>query len=199
MRIIGICGISGSGKSYLLQRLKEQAPSKISILSTDDYYKSREYQQKDKNGIENFDLPSSINVEQLIADINSLRKGESISIEKYTFNLIEAEPMVEIVNPTEVLLVEGIFVLAIKELKEYFGTTILIKSELSKVLEKRIERDITERGMTELEVRYQWDNHVIPGFNEHVLPFEKEVGMVVVNNHTSDDFVEIVYESIGLD
>ena len=197
MRIIGICGISGSGKSYLLQRIKELAPSKISILSTDDYYKSRECQQKDKNGIENFDLPSSINVEQLIADINSLRKGDSVSITKYTFNLIEAKPKIEVVEPSEILLVEGIFVLAIEELKAQFHNTIFIKSDLNTVLEKRVLRDVAERGMSEEEVLYQWENHVLPGYKEHVLPYEKNVNSLVYNDHKTDTFVEEIYRELG--
>mgnify|MGYP001038922938 CR=1 FL=1 len=196
MRIIGICGISGSGKSYLLQRLKELIPSEISILSTDDYYKNKELQQKDENGIENFDLPSSIKMDQLLEDVESLRKGIPVIIKKYAFNLKDAKPIEITIEPRPILLIEGIFVLSNEKLKEYFVHTVFIKSDIHKVLEKRIVRDVAERGMIEAEVRYQWENHVLPGYENFVLPYETTVNTVVVNDHTSDDFVQQVYNEI---
>ena len=196
MRIIGICGISGSGKSYLIKRLKEKSPSRISILSTDDYYKKRESQLKDENGIENYDLPSSIEAYKLIKDINSLKNGETISINKYAFNLVGATPKEEEIKPTEILLVEGIFVLAIEELKAHFHNTIFIQSDLQTVLEKRILRDVAERGMSKEEVLYQWENHVLPGYKEYVLPYEGIVDSLIHNDHETDAFVEEVYGGI---
>ena len=87
MTVIGICGGSGSGKTTLLNRLASYYKGyNPSVFSMDNYYKPIEEQQKDKNDIVNFDLPTALNREQLVDDLQRLIKGESIEVFEYQFN-----------------------------------------------------------------------------------------------------------------
>ena len=61
---IGITGGSGSGKTFFLQGLAAHfKPSEICLISQDNYYKPRDQQPIDENGVKNFDLPVSIDRE----------------------------------------------------------------------------------------------------------------------------------------
>ena len=78
-RLFGICGSSGSGKSFIAKYILENlGPENVSILYQDNYYKKREDQQKDNNGHYNFDLPSSFHQDEFFEDINI--KGFSLLI-----------------------------------------------------------------------------------------------------------------------
>ena len=78
-RLFGICGSSGSGKSFIAKYILENlGPENVSILYQDNYYKKREDQQKDNNGHYNFDLPSSFHQDEFFEDIRKIKAGEKI-------------------------------------------------------------------------------------------------------------------------
>ena len=87
MLIIGIAGGSGSGKTFFLNKLIQSLSTELVCnLSLDNYYKPKNEQDKDLNGIENFDLPTAFNIKSLLNDIQSLKTGKSIQFEKYNYN-----------------------------------------------------------------------------------------------------------------
>ena len=71
--VIGICGGSGSGKTTLLKKISSHFGSdNVSVFTMDNYYHPIEQQQKDKNGIVNFDLPTALDEEKLSNDLSNL-------------------------------------------------------------------------------------------------------------------------------
>ncbi|MFN8690820.1 MAG: uridine kinase, partial [Cyclobacteriaceae bacterium] len=90
---IGITGGSGSGKTFFLQGLSASFGSDhICLISQDNYYKPRDLQPVDENGVKNFDLPVSIDREAFEADLLKLRSGQSVTKLEYTFNNPAAGP-----------------------------------------------------------------------------------------------------------
>ena len=84
---IGITGGSGSGKTRFIQDMADHFTSdEICLVSMDHYYKPLDQQPRDNNGIENFDLPKSIDYDALKADILKLKQGQIVVKEEYTFN-----------------------------------------------------------------------------------------------------------------
>jgi uridine kinase len=67
--VMGITGLSGSGKTYFIERIKEKLQDKVAVISFDDYYKPLHEQEKDENGITNFDLPGALYHQQFHEDI----------------------------------------------------------------------------------------------------------------------------------
>jgi uridine kinase len=73
--LVGITGGSASGKTLFLKRLLEAFPeNEICLISQDNYYRPRHLQLKDENGVENFDLPESIDGEAFAHDVELLKK-----------------------------------------------------------------------------------------------------------------------------
>ena len=106
--VIGICGGSGSGKTSFIRKLRTIFnESEVCIISQDDYYRPREEQKLDAKGIKNFDLPYSINDQDLIKDIILLKAGSSIERMEYTFNNEKAAPSQITLHPAPVILWRG--------------------------------------------------------------------------------------------
>jgi uridine kinase len=145
--IIGIGGGSGSGKTTLLRRLgevfNEQAPA---IFSMDNYYNPIEAQQKDSNGIVNFDLPSAINEEQLTKDLISLSAGIPIEVKEYFFNSNPNKNVLLTIQPSRIIIVEGLFLFHYEGVKKLLDYTIFVDVEHETQLDRRIYRDQETRG-----------------------------------------------------
>ena len=116
--IIGVTGGSGSGKSlFLTELLKKFSEDEVCLITQDNYYRDRDQQPIDKNGIKNFDLPESIDYESLFRDIVSLKNGKEVHIMEYTFNNPKIIPRKLIFKPAPILIVEGILVFYWKKIR----------------------------------------------------------------------------------
>lgn len=181
--IIGISGSSGSGKSFVVKYLIDNLPKDlISIVYQDNYYKKRGDQEKDTNGEYNFDLPTSFINEDLIADIKALRKGVSISRDEYNFNNPKIISNKIIVNPKPIIILEGLFLFNLPSLSKILDRKIFIDCETDLMIERRIKRDTKIRGYDKYDVLYKYENHVIPAYHKYILPYKKDVDLVIDNN-----------------
>lgn len=171
--MVGICGGSGSGKTTLLHRI-EQSLGKRSVctLSLDNYYLPKEQQSVDNQGETNFDLPTALDRKRLFEDVQQLLLGHSITFEEYDFNVSKEKKTVEL-QPGEVLILEGLFVFHYEEIQRLLNFGIFIDVHDDIQLERRLRRDIKERGYKEEAIRYQWDNHVRPCFNKYLAPYRE--------------------------
>ncbi|MFT5182999.1 MAG: uridine kinase [Flavobacteriales bacterium] len=195
--IIGIAGGSGSGKTTFLQALVDRVPKeKLALVSQDNYYQPIEMQQKDENGQVNFDLPISINREHFFDDINRLMTGKTITKTEYTFNNENREAQEIIVQPADIIVTEGLFVFHYNEIRDLLNYKVYIDAHEEIRLDRRIQRDLQERGYPENEVRYQWENHVIPAEQSYLEPFKPEVDLLVDNTHTFDKGLEELIKMI---
>jgi uridine kinase len=128
--IIGITGVSGSGKtSFILHLKKNFTPDQVCFISQDDYYKPRECQDLDKQGISNFDLPQSIYKDELYADICTLKSGKAIIREEYTFNNKELTPKLLHFNPAPIIIVEGLFILYFEEIRKILDLSLFVQAK----------------------------------------------------------------------
>ncbi|MBR9999516.1 MAG: hypothetical protein KFF73_11120 [Cyclobacteriaceae bacterium] len=81
------------------------------LVSQDNYYRSRKFQPFDENGYQNFDMPGSIDLEQMVENVKTLRNGKSVEVEEYPFNnpLLPGKKL--IIHPAPVIILEGIFIM----------------------------------------------------------------------------------------
>jgi uridine kinase len=163
--IVGVTGGSGSGKTWFLKRLAQEfGSSQICILSQDNYYKPKEQQPLDENGICNFDTPFSIDFEKFAMDIVTLCKGTTIRVKEYTYNNPAAKPKILEFCPAPIIIVEGIFVFYFSEVTELLDLRVFIDAREHLKLKRRIARDKFERGYELDDVLYRYEHHVAPNF-----------------------------------
>ena len=182
-KLFGICGSSGSGKSYIVKYILENLGSNsVSVIFQDNYYKKREDQTKDLNGNYNFDLPSSFHLDEFINDLKRVKNGEKVEREEYTFNNPEVSPKLITVLPKKLILVEGLFLYNNKEIVSLLDKTILIDCSIEKMIQRRIRRDHKIRGYDKSDVIYKYKNHVLPSFKNFILPYKETVDKIIDND-----------------
>lgn len=191
--VIGIAGGSGSGKTFFLNCfLHHFRNDQISLISQDDYYKPIEVQPLDDNGWVNFDLPQCIEDDKLLNDLSLLMAGQSIQKKEYTFNVDKENAKMLTIKPAPIIIVEGLFVFHFEKLASLFDLKIFMDADEEITLNRRLKRDMKERGYDHDMIMYQWVNHVLPAYNSYLLPYKDSAHKVIMNNsHVADDIIEI--------
>jgi uridine kinase len=180
---IGITGGSGSGKTRFIQDMADHFTSdEICLVSMDHYYKPLDQQPRDNNGIENFDLPKSIDCDALKADILKLKQGQIVVKEEYTFNNPQAKPNQLTFKPAPILLVEGLFIQYFEEIEKELDLKIFIEAKDHIKLGRRIRRDKEERGYDLDDVLYRYEHHTMPVYDELIEPLKHKADLVIPNN-----------------
>ncbi|HJP62509.1 MAG TPA: hypothetical protein VJ844_03665 [Mucilaginibacter sp.] len=197
--IIGIAGGSGSGKTFFLKCFLEHfTPDEVCLVSQDDYYHPvADGMTAEENKLYNFDIPETIDNDHFLADINKLVAGETIYKKEYTFNNPTAVPKIMEIKPAPILIVEGLFIFHFKRIAEKLDLKIFIEAEEDVALKRRIKRDFEERGYSHDDVLYKWNNHVVPAYNEFLLPYRDECHQIIVNNTQKADEIILVTEAIS--
>jgi uridine kinase len=181
--LIGIAGGSGSGKTSFLRELMHHfTASQVALVSQDNYYYPKEDQQKDAEGIENYDLPTSINRHHFYDDMMKLVAGEPIEKLEYNFNNPAWKPQKVVVHPAPVIIMEGLFVFHYQEMMDQLDYKVYIDVHHEERFNRRLKRDLSERGYPESLIRYQWNAHVRPAEEKYLEPYISECNLVVDNN-----------------
>jgi uridine kinase len=194
--IIGICGGSGSGKTTLLKRIsKELKHLEPSIFSMDNYYLPIHKQEKDANGEINFDLPSALDKNKLVQDLHDLMNGLPIEVKEYHFNAPPDKNTLITIQPSKLIIVEGLFLFHYEEVRELIDFSIFMEVDPSTQLDRRLYRDQETRGYSREAILYQWDNHVLPCFQNFLLPYEHDADFRFHNDSRADDeFERLMYD-----
>jgi uridine kinase len=191
--IVGICGGSGSGKTLFLNLLLNYFPDqKMSLLSLDNYYKPIRQQPIDENGIENFDLPESLDREKFFRDLTRLKEGHDVEIEEYTFNNEKTTPRIIRIQAAPIIVVEGIFTFYFKEIRDLLDLKIYIEAPDYLMLTRRITRDATERGYDLNDVLYRFQHHVTPSFKQFIEPVKHDADLIIPNHDGFTKALEVV-------
>jgi uridine kinase len=194
---IGITGGSGSGKTYLIENLSSRFKTdEVCLISQDNYYRLREEQLTDENGVKNFDLPSAIDHEHFHRDLLQLKSGKSISKGEYTFNNPNATPKTIELMPAPILIVEGIFVQYFKEIESELDLKIFIEAKDHVKLSRRIRRDNEQRGYDLDDVLYRYQYHVMPVYEKCIEPLKHNSDLVIPNNSHFDRAIEVLVLSL---
>jgi len=194
--IIGITGGSGVGKTTLINKLYKEFDGKITTLSLDNYYKPKDQQAVDQNGVINFDLPTALNAKQLETDLDLLLQNKTVKQKIYTFNNPDKPDDFLYIKPNEILIVEGLFVMHYPFVKSKLDYSVYLSVDREKQLERRLKRDMTERNYTKESILYQWHNHVIPSYDNYVRPYKNEADLIITNNINFDSNINVLMDVI---
>lgn len=185
---MGIAGSSGSGKTFFLNCfLNHFKNHEITLISQDDYYIPSGTTTQEENKLYNFDLPTAIDRTAFYRDIKTLFDGGVVYKEEYTFNNPALKPRILEINPAPLLIVEGLFIFHYEEINELLDHRLFIHADEEIALQRRLKRDLIERGYSEEDVRYKWVHHVVPAYNEYLLPYKSICDEVIINNTDDPD------------
>ena len=176
--IIGVAGPSSSGKSELARQLAERLPG-TAIVSLDSYYRGMEEIPLEERKKVNFDHPDSLDWELLHEHLVAIANGRAFDEPVYSFADYARTADTRRIEPSEFLIVEGLFVLYWPELRGMLDTKVYVQTDPAVCYERRLRRDVAERGRTPASVREQYERTVRPSAEWFVHPTMKFAGLVV--------------------
>ena len=177
---IGIAGGTGSGKTTLTQHLKDHFGGAVTIISHDSYYKHYADMPFEERVKQNYDHPSAFDTDLLIRHLNALKNGESIQRPVYSFSDYNRTGETVTVEPSSVIIVEGVLIFQNPALRSMFDIKIFVEADADVRILRRCLRDVEERGRTLQSVVDQYLTTVKPMHEQFVEPSRKYADIVVL-------------------
>ena len=196
--IIGIAGGTASGKTTIAKVLYETAQKYGSVahIRLDDYYHDNSHLTFEERRKINYDHPDTYDSKLLIEHLTLLKQGIAINKPTYDFvNSIRAE-LTEKVEPSNIIIVEGIMVFAIAELREMFDMKIFVDTADDIRFIRRVKRDMNERGRTLESVVNQYLTTVRPMHLSFVEPSKRYADIIVPEGGKNQVAVDILVTKI---
>jgi uridine kinase len=178
VRLIGISGGSGSGKTTIINRIADKV-SDIVFIPQDNYYKSAENITNKNITDFNFDHPDAFDTALLLEHLKCLKDGKPVQMPTYDFvHHRRAEATIS-VSPKRVVLVEGIMVFFEREIREMMDLKIFVDTPDDIRFIRRLERDVNERGRTMQSVIRQYLQVVRPGHYLFIEPTKEYADIII--------------------
>ena len=201
VKIIGIAGASGAGKSRLAHqlhsRLRETYSHRdVSILNEDRYYRRRDelsFEQREKI---NYDHPEALEHGLLVDHLMSLRQGQTVDAPQYDYGQHNRKTESESFEPTTIIILEGILILHHPELRELMDLKIFVDVALDICLIRRCRRDIQERERTLESVLSQYENSVRPMYFEFIEPTKNYADIIVPRGGENTTALKVLHSHL---
>lgn len=178
--VIGVAGGSGSGKSTFAELVRANLhDADLAVVHHDAYYHPLDHMALDDRKKINFDHPASLDTPLMIQHIVALKKGDSVDIPVYDFNLHTRKSESSRIDPPAVLIVEGILIFSEPDLRPLFDMKIFIDTDDDDRLMRRIQRDIHQRGRELADVLEQYQATVKPMHLEFVEPSKRWADVII--------------------
>ena len=192
-KVVLIGGGSASGKTYVIKNVIEKIPEeKITRISLDDYYKDFSSLSFEERSKINYDHPKAFDWKLMVSQIRDLKNGKAIEKPIYDFSIHGRSEKTEIVEPKELILVEGIMALVNKDLRDLGDLTVFINASRERRLVRRIERDQKERGRTYESILEQYFSTVLPMYEEIIAPSQYYADLIINNDGYTTKSIDVL-------
>ena len=196
--IVGIAGGSASGKTTIVNNIKELFKNDIELISHDNYYLSNDDKTMEERVKLNYDHPSSFDTDKMIEDVKKLKAGEVIYRPVYDYTQhTRAEEVVE-VHPKKVIILEGILILEDPRRRNLMDIKVFVDTDADERLMRRILRDTQERGRTVESVLNQYVTTVKPMHEQFVEPSKKYADIIIPRGGENKIGIHILQEHLKL-
>ena len=196
--IIGIAGGTASGKTTIAKILYETALlyGSVAHIKLDDYYKDNSHLSFEERRKINYDHPDSYDIELIVSHINQLKSQKAIEKPTYDFvNSIRSD-ITEHIEPSNIIIVEGIMVFAIPEIRDLLEMKIYVDTEDDIRFIRRLKRDMNERGRSLDSVVNQYLSTVRPMHLTFVEPSKRFADIIVPEGGENKVAVDILVTKI---
>ncbi len=197
--IVGIAGGTGSGKTTLALRLLDTFRDRAVLINQDDYYKDLGHLSKEERAEQNFDHPDSIDFALLQEHLQLLKDDQSVEVPLYNFCTHSREAATHSVQPCEIIILEGILLFAVPEIRELCDLKIFLETDDDIRLLRRIERDLNERARDFNSVRDQYMKTVKPMHDAFVEPSKRFSDVIIPTRHRNDNGMALIISGLKKD
>ena len=194
--VIGIAGGTGSGKSTIIRKIKEEFNDAVTVLSHDYYYKAHDdltYEERTKL---NYDHPDAFDTDLMVEHIKALKRGEFVERPSYDFSVHNRRKETVTVVPSKVIIVEGILIFENVELLDMFDIKVFVDTDADVRIIRRILRDVKERGRTLESVINQYLTTVKLMHEQFVEPSKKNADIIIPEGGYNTVAIEMLNQRI---
>ena len=191
VKVIGISGGSGSGKTTIVKQIAEIVPDFVCIAQ-DSYYKSAEYMDNQNITAFNFDHPSAFDTDLMVEHLRALKRGETIQVPVYDFVHHRRRPETVEVPPHGLVLFEGIMVFVDPRVRDLLDLKLYVDTPDDIRFIRRLQRDIKERGRTVESVIRQYLEVVRPGHLEFIEPTKAYADLIIPEGGSNEKALQVL-------
>ena len=177
--VLGIAGGTGSGKTTIARSIVERLGEAVAMIDHDAYYEDQSHLPSEEREQINYDHPDALDNALLLEHIRRLRRWEPIGKPTYDFGEHVRRSETVRIDPAPVVIIEGILVLAIPELRAALDVRIFVDTAADIRLMRRIRRDLEQRGRSFESVREQYYSTVRPMHLAFVEPSKQYADVIV--------------------
>lgn len=191
--VIGIAGGSGSGKTTVSKEISKRLPAdRVLILTEDAYYNDNSALSMDKRKKINYDHPNAYDTDLLIEQLQDLLDGKAIELPTYNFNILSRAKDTIHVEPADIIILEGILVLASEELRKFMDIKLFVDADDDIRFIRRLQRDTQERGRSIDWIISQYLTTVKPSYNQFVEPSKKYADIIIPQGGENQVAIDMV-------
>lgn len=168
--VVALAGGSGSGKTTLAHIIATSLPWPVTTIPFDQFYIDLSHLPLAERAKVNFDHPESLDVTEAVRSVRDVKQGKHSTMPTYDFAQFNRRTEVEPISPAPVILFEGMHALYHLELLELFDLTIFLNVDEPTRWQRKLDRDIRERGRTYESVLQMWKQFTKPMHDIYVQP-----------------------------
>ncbi|ACO63580.1 predicted protein [Micromonas commoda] len=202
--LIGVAGGTASGKTTVCDLIMHNLQEKrVVLIAQDSFYRGLTQEEHDNVSSYNFDHPDAIDVAALVETLKNLALRNKVEVPIYDFvTHSRKEDESVTVEPADVIIVEGILVLAMQEVRELCHMKIFVDTDDDLRLARRLKRDTVDRGRSVDGVITQYTTFVKPMFDTFVSPSKRHADVIIPwaqgeNNVAIDLIVQHIRTKLG--
>jgi uridine kinase len=182
--IIGIAGGSGSGKTTFARALAQalveaQGEGHCALLAQDRYFIDQSARFTGDGESVNFDIPEAIDFPLMRTHLGELKAGRKVALPLYDFATHKRLARTDTMAPVDFVLVDGTLILSQETIRDCLDRSFFVDCPEALRFERRLKRDVRERGRTPEGVRKQFERHVKPMHDLHVEPSKAHASHVI--------------------
>ena len=195
--VIGVAGGTGSGKSTLVKRLQEAFRNDdVATICHDFYYKAHPELTYEERTKLNYDHPEAFDTWLMVEHIKALKEGRAVECPTYTFvehNRAEETLKVE---PSKVIIVDGILIFENEELRNIMDIKVFVDTDADVRLARRILRDVRESGRSMESVITEYTSTVKPMHEQFVEPSKRYADVIIPEGGFNSVAVSMLIQNI---
>lgn len=196
--VVGIAGGSASGKTTIVNRIKENFGDDIVVISHDCYYRAHDELSYEDRSRLNYDHPSSFDTDRMIEDVIKLKDGRGVDVPVYDYTIHNRSSLTTRITPRAVIIIEGILILENRGLRDLMDIKVYVDADADERLMRRMKRDMLERARSVESVLTQYAQTVKPMHEQFIEPSKKYADIIIPRGGENHTGIHILQEHLKL-
>ncbi|QLG62528.1 uridine kinase [Halorarum salinum] len=177
--VVGIAGGTGAGKTTVSRLITENVADAVTRIPLDNYYRDLSHMDLEERAEVNYDHPDAFEWSLLRDHLGMLLSGQSVEMPQYDFEVHNRAEETVTVEPTDVIVLEGILALYDDEINDMLDLRLYVETDADVRILRRIERDVIDRGRNLEGVIDQYLSTVKPMHEQFIEPTKKHADLII--------------------